>query len=127
LALVQVKWVDANQTGAVDTQNVPDYLRLYFSRQISSDSSDIYINKATAHQYFDWTSDEDISAVLDWGNLRIESSGDLVTVKIADGEEAVFGPGSDTIWIEDGSGIEDLSQPTGNKCIASQTVIIMAQ
>ncbi|HNV72238.1 MAG TPA: prepilin-type N-terminal cleavage/methylation domain-containing protein, partial [Candidatus Ozemobacteraceae bacterium] len=28
LSLVKVKWVDANQTGAVDTQNTPDYLQI---------------------------------------------------------------------------------------------------
>ena len=36
LALVNVKWVDANNTGAVDTQNRPDYLMLQFSRNLFS-------------------------------------------------------------------------------------------
>jgi general secretion pathway protein G len=34
LALVQVKWIDKNQSGAVDTQNVPDQLQLFFSRKM---------------------------------------------------------------------------------------------
>jgi prepilin-type N-terminal cleavage/methylation domain-containing protein len=126
LALVQVNWVDANQSGAVDTQNVPDYLQFYFSRQISSDSSDIYQDKPNAHQYFAWTSSEDISTALDWAGLNIEKTGDLVTIRVADGEEDVFGPGSDTIWIKDGSGIVDLS-PTPNQCIIEQDVIIRSQ
>ncbi len=36
LALVSVKWVDKNQSGAVDFQNVHDELHLAFSRQFSS-------------------------------------------------------------------------------------------
>ncbi|OGK04943.1 MAG: hypothetical protein A2W80_13340 [Candidatus Riflebacteria bacterium GWC2_50_8] len=34
LALVSVKWVDKNQTGSVDINNVPDQLHLGFSRKI---------------------------------------------------------------------------------------------
>lgn len=34
LALVSVKWVDKNQTGSVDINNVPDQLQLRFSRKI---------------------------------------------------------------------------------------------
>ncbi len=34
LALVSAKWVDSNQSGAVDVQNVPDRLELTFSRKL---------------------------------------------------------------------------------------------
>lgn len=34
LSLVQVKWIDKNQSGAVDTQNVPDQIQLVFSRKM---------------------------------------------------------------------------------------------
>ncbi len=35
LALVSVKWVDRNQSGAVDVQNVQDQLQLIFSRKLN--------------------------------------------------------------------------------------------
>jgi general secretion pathway protein G len=127
LALVQVKWIDANQSGAVDTQNVPDYLQFYFSRKISSDSSDIIQNKGNAHSYFSWTSASPINTSLDWANLKLENTGDLMTVKIADGLTEVFGPGSDTLWVKDGSGILDVSVTFPNKCISSQTVVISSR
>jgi general secretion pathway protein G len=127
LALVQVKWVDANQSGAVDTQNVPDYLQLYFSRKISSPSSDLVQNPAGAHQYFGWSASDSIDTALAWANLKLEKVGNLVTIRVATDEVDVFGPGSDTFWVRDGSGIVDVSDPTPNKCIASQTVLIMAQ
>ena len=42
LALVSVKWVDKNKSGAVDTQNVPDELHLTFSRKLASNTD--YVN-----------------------------------------------------------------------------------
>lgn len=125
LALVQVKWVDANQTGAVDTQNVPDYLRLYFSR-IASTTSPAFATPAAADAFFAWTSAEDISTSLDWSTLKLESVGNMATIEIADGVTDCFGPGSDTISIVDGAGIIDLA-PTPNRCLIDQDVIIMAQ
>jgi hypothetical protein len=127
LALVQVRWVDANQTGAVDTQNIPDYLQLYFSRKISSISSDIIQDKANAHQYFAWTASDSIDTALAWANLKLEKVGNLVTIRVATDEVDVFGPGSDTFWVSNGDGILDVSDPNPNKCIASQTALIKAQ
>jgi prepilin-type N-terminal cleavage/methylation domain-containing protein len=40
LALVSVKWVDKNQSGAVDTQNVPDQIQLTFSRKLNNATTD---------------------------------------------------------------------------------------
>lgn len=34
LSIVSVKWVDKNQSGSVDAQNVPDQLKITFSRKI---------------------------------------------------------------------------------------------
>ena len=125
LALVQIKWVDANQSGAVDTQNTPDYLKLYFSRRVAS-TSDAVSNPSGAHKYFSWTSGNDISTSLGWASLTLETSGDLITIPVADGKKDVFGPGSDTISVIDGSGITDVS-PSKNRCITSQTVVIGSQ
>lgn len=125
LALVQVNWVDANQSGAVDTQNTQDYLKLYFSRKVDA-TCDAIANPAGAHKYFQWTSSSDITTVLDWAGLKLENSQDMMTIKISNNEADVFGPGSDTILITDGAGITDLS-PAKNKCISSQTVVISSQ
>jgi general secretion pathway protein G len=125
LALVQVKWVDANQSGAVDTQNVPDYLRLVFSR-IASSTSPVFTSPAAADTYFSWTSSSDISASLDWSTLKLENSGNVATVRIKSGVTECFGSGSDTLKVIDGSGILDLA-PGGNRIIADQNVIIMSQ
>jgi len=40
LALVAAKWVDKNQSGSVDVQNVPDQLMLTFSRKIARTSAE---------------------------------------------------------------------------------------
>lgn len=121
LALTQVKWVDANQSGAVDLQNTPDYLQMYFSRQVSDDSDAIQ-TPTDAHQYFLWTSPKDLDTALDWNTFVLDSSANLITISVA--TESAFGPGSDTIWIKDGAGLRDLAPNGGNMALASQTVII---
>lgn len=40
LALVAAKWVDKNQSGAFDAQNVPDQLHLVFSRKLNRVTAD---------------------------------------------------------------------------------------
>lgn len=127
LALVNVKWVDANHSGAVDTQNVPDYLRLYFSRKIASISSAIQ-TPGGAFAFFGWSSGDlaHLNASLAWSELKLDSSGNLITIPLTTGVKDVFGPGSDTFWVNDGSGIIDLASGTGNKCIASQPMIIIS-
>lgn len=40
LALVAVKWVDKNQSGSFDAQNVPDQLHLVFSRKLKRVTAD---------------------------------------------------------------------------------------
>ncbi len=40
LAIVSVKWVDKNQSGSVDIQNVPDQLKITFSRRIVRTSAE---------------------------------------------------------------------------------------
>ncbi|PKL45881.1 MAG: hypothetical protein CVV41_02425 [Candidatus Riflebacteria bacterium HGW-Riflebacteria-1] len=126
LALVSVKWVDANQSGAVDTQNVHDYLQLNFSRKIATLSLAITAPGA-AHTYFGWSNgDNAIGTSLDWANLKLDSSGNLITIPLSNGLTDVFGPGSDTFWVNDGSGIRDLASGTGNMCIASQPMTIQS-
>lgn len=125
LALVQVKWVDANQSGAVDTQNVQDYLQLYFSRRLATDSPAL-LNPITASGYFTWTSENDIVTSLDWGNFKLETSGQLVTLPVAIGTQGVFSPGSDTIRLINGTGLVDTAL-IPNRCMTDQDVVIAAQ
>ena len=125
LALVSVKWVDANQSGAVDTQNTLDYLQLNFSRKVAS-SSNAVSNPGAASTYFGWSSPNSIATSMAWLELELDSSGILITIPVATGAKDVFGAGSDTFWINDGSGVRDLASGTGNMCIASQTMVIMS-
>lgn len=123
LALVQVKWVDSNQTGAVDTQNNNDYLQLYFSRSIAA-TSPAFLNPAGAHSFFKWTSHNSIATSLGWDSFRLDSSGNLVTLPVATDAVDIFAPGSDSIWLSVGSGVRDLAPGAGNFCLTSQTVVI---
>ncbi len=129
LALVSVKWVDANSTGAVDTQNRPDYLLLQFSRKISSDSLAIKTPTA-AYAYFSCTSSDTVQNMFDWANLKLDNSGSLITLPLSDGVVNAFTAGSDTFCVSDGKGLRDLASttvnPGGNMCISSQTVVIMS-
>ena len=129
LALVNVKWVDANSTGAVDTQNRPDYLLLQFSRKISSDSLAIK-NPATSYNYFYCTSSDTVKDMFDWSNFKLDNSGSMITLPLADGVTNAFTAGSDTFCVSNGEGLRDLASttvnPGGNMCISSQSVVIMS-
>ncbi len=123
LALVQVNWIDANKSGGVDTQNTPDFLQMVFSRSISTNSP--ALTTADPSVYFKWTATNLIGA-FDWSGIRLENSGNVLTVRLADNTKDTFVPGSDSMIVSDGSGILDLA-PQPNRCIASQDVIIQAQ
>jgi len=123
LALVQVKWVDANQSGGVDTQNINDYLQFYFSRSISA-TSPAFVAPADAYKFFGWTVGNSIATSFGWDSLKLDSSGNLVTLPIATDAMNVFVPGSDSIWLVLGSGVRDLAPGAGNFCLTSQTVVI---
>ena len=129
LALVNVKWVDANNSGAVDTQNRPDYLMLQFSRKISSESLALK-TPATAYNYFYCTSSDTVQNMFDWNNFKLDNSGSMITLPLADGVTNAFTAGSDTLCVSDGSGLRDLASttvnPGGNMCISSQSVVIMS-
>lgn len=123
LALVSVKWVDANNSGAVDTQNVNDYLQLSFTRKIAA-TSPAFLSPATAHSYFKWSSINSIATSFDWSEIKLDSSQMMVTFPVADGSSQGFAPGSDSIWVSDGAGFRDLTPGVGNYCLSSQTVFI---
>ncbi len=124
LALVAVKWVDANNSGAVDTQNVNDYLQLVFSRKVVATSPALVA--ANPEQYFGWSSKLNIATAMDWSSIKLDSSGNLITLSVANGAKEVFGPGSDSFWLTNGAGVRDLAPGTGNYCLSSQIVTIMS-
>mgnify|MGYP003779763323 CR=1 FL=1 len=125
LALVSVKWVDANNSGAVDAQNQNDYLQLNFSRKLVA-TSPALIDPDGAHRYFNWTSGNDISTAFDWAAFQLDSSGKIIILPVADGTKDGFGPGSDSLWVADGAGVRDFAPGEGNYCITSQNVPIVS-
>jgi len=119
LSLVQVKWVDANQTGAVDTQNVQDYLQLVFSRKVKNLSSIQNYNN------FSITGTTTYDVAYDWANAT-SSDNRLFIVKLTAGSTGNFVPGSDTVSVRLNNGIQD-SADVPNICLASQAVLIQPQ
>lgn len=125
LALVQVKWIDANLSGSVDTQNSTDYLQLYFSRKVASNSL-VVTDAANAWSYFLWSGAVPLKDAFDWPGLRLATAGQVITLDVAAGLKDVFSPGRDFLQVADGSGIVDVSV-VSSKCITGQTVVIMSQ
>ena len=123
LSLVQVKWVDANQTGAVDTQNSQDYLQLVFSRKVGNATQSMI----EAANFF-FSSPATWSTAFDWANATSADSR-LFILKLTNGVGSVFVPGSDSVSISNGAGtkILDSASPNPNICLGSQAVLIQAQ
>lgn len=128
LALSQVKWVDANHTGQVDTQNTPDQLLLMFSRIVYS-SCTMVTAPSGAHAYFQLTGTDTLDAAFDWTSLAPYGDGRNFVVNLATGVSNAFVPGSDTLSVRTGlpaNSITDTGRiPT--LCLSSQDVIIQPQ
>jgi type II secretory pathway pseudopilin PulG len=128
LALVSAKWVDKNQTGAVDIKNVNDELHLTFSRKLNSTVL------ATNQNFSDaiiLTNDATTISTSYLTSSVVFASGFIVadkTVVYPINAESVFVAGRDSITIEDGQTyIVDRTTPTPNKCISDQAVVILPQ
>ncbi len=131
LALVQVKWIDKNQSGAVDTQNVPDQLQLFFSRKmLDSGPTDIatFTNATHMNNVFDLSSIADMSDHFLVGSSTILPNRKVLVLTVRSGVPSsdVLVPGSDTIRLKDAAAqsIYDLSQ---NKSLTNQAVRILPQ
>ncbi len=130
LALVSVKWVDRNQSGAVDTQNVPDQIQMTFSRILGNPVGDLDSSggAGTIDAYFNvkvngantlFTDCFDDTA----GNVSIVGGRTLVyNVKTAG---TVFTPGRDTINIINAHGTID--DQAGTLCLSDQDVKMLPQ
>lgn len=133
LALVQVKWVDKNNSGAVDTQNISDELHLTFSRKLSCNPDDV--NKKLGSCFAIGSSSIlPITEIVDGGDdpivwasaVSIVASKTMI-LKVKFGSKNLFVVGSHTISVCDGHGtLTDLANPK-NLCIASQPVVILPQ
>ena len=125
LALVSVKWVDKNQSGAVDFQNVPDQIQLTFSRRLGNPVADL--EGAGIDGYFNVKvdgADTGFSTLFDngVGNVSIVGGKTVVyNVTNAGG----FTPGRDTINIIAGHGTID--DQAGTLCLSDQDVKILPQ
>ena len=144
LALVSVKWIDKNKSGAVDTQNVQDELHLTFSRKLASDSgvlltdaaklpdllNALYINRDPS----DMTASEPLSVVVDPAETKARIvGGDKTIVLPLRTDPTLFNnkyfiAGQDKIHVTSGHGlIKDNAKPLQNDCISGQLVVILPQ
>ncbi|HOT28915.1 MAG TPA: prepilin-type N-terminal cleavage/methylation domain-containing protein [Candidatus Ozemobacteraceae bacterium] len=136
LTLVQVKWLDKNNSGAVDAQNVNDELHLVFSRKMSATgASDFFTGacQATLDKCFQISTGtvdnkSDISAVVEAtaADVKIVASKTLI-LKVKNNSRDLFLIGSHKITVKAGHNtLQDLANPP-NYCISSQPVTILPQ
>lgn len=142
LALVSVKWVDKNNSGAVDAQNVNDELHLLFSRKLASNDSLLLLNSAEAEDALNSSfrlssiGNNNITSVVRGGTADGENTGEDVRIvasrtiilKIRQNiTPDILAVGSDTITIiENHQTLYDLANPP-NACISSQAAVILPQ
>ena len=148
LALVSVKWVDKNKSGAVDTQNVPDEIHLTFSRKLAESAKDPLASlSADVTNLFDAlmiANDPDnpdiyetfnAKGIAATTNIRIVGNDKTIVIPLSDAYDDGSHPigtnqfiaGRDKIAIAvDHGTIVDRATPQ-NFCIASQAVKILPQ
>ncbi len=127
LALVSVKWVDRNQSGAVDTQNSSDTIQLTFSRRLAnSELPDLKgaANK-TAELFQVIGTTTSFPVLFEATNTaKIVASRTVVFNVLVNN---AFGPGSDSVQIKSNNILKDMAIPAANLCISSQPVVILPQ
>lgn len=147
LALVSVKWVDKNKSGAVDTQNVQDEIHLQFSRKLAAIGGVemvaaaqlptllskilIYRDPENPETY------EDLTKIVDDAEpkARIVNASRTIVLPLSTTPTAhavngvkYFVAGQDKLMIlSEHDFIKDNASPLQNACIASQAVVILAQ
>jgi general secretion pathway protein G len=120
LALVSVKWVDKNQSGAVDIQNVSDELHLTFSRKFG-DTITAGLADICTKIYND--QDAELSTIVEATPSIVASKVLVYRVKTAGG----FAPGQSYLVVTNSHGvIFDRANPK-NYCLAGQNVRILPQ
>ena len=154
LALVSVKWVDKNKSGAVDTQNVADEIHLTFSRKLAEDpttlasltdagafgnllNSLMIANDPDNPNNFEDLALGQLIATSAAASCRIVGNDRIIVIPLSDTYTArdgvsvgkghfVAGRDSIAIKVEHGT-IVDRAKPQPNFCLASQAVKILPQ
>ena len=126
LALVSVKWVDKNKSGAVDTQNVPDELHLSFSRKLGSDTIDNIGAVAAVIALSSDTADVTLADIATTTDPRVVGNGKILVYALDKDNCFIAGQDTLTVIAEHGT-IVDCASPTPNFCLASQAVRILPQ
>ncbi|HNX77616.1 MAG TPA: prepilin-type N-terminal cleavage/methylation domain-containing protein [Candidatus Rifleibacterium sp.] len=125
LALVSVKWVDRNQSGAVDTQNSSDTIQLTFSRRLETAPELGGEPNSTALLFGMIGTSTPFPVLFEASHtLKIVADRTLVYNVLVDN---AFVPGSDSIQILSNVILKDLALPVANLCISSQAVKILPQ
>jgi general secretion pathway protein G len=125
LALVSVKWVDKNQSGKVDFQNVSDELHLSFSRKLGNTTAQMQGFTDKINITTDETNVANLDAIVDGASVKqVASKIVIYPIKIDD----AFVSGRDYLTIQAGhSEIWDIATPVKNYCLSSQDVKILPQ
>ncbi len=125
LALVSVKWVDKNQSGKVDYQNVSDELHLSFSRKLGNATTDL---DDYADQIFLTTDSLNVALLSD---IVDKNDGKMVASKVVIypiSDENAFVAGRDFLTVAGSHNtIYDIATPDKNYCLSSQDVKILPQ
>ncbi len=137
LALVAAKWVDRNQSGAVDLQNVNDQLQLFFSRKlmkVGATGAPTDIASYTSNTHMDnllkVSTGKDMNFDGTDGHFFVASTTLLENQKVLifylATTTAAFVPGSDSIELNStpDNYFYDIAK---NRCISSQSVLILPQ
>lgn len=144
LALVSVKWVDKNKSGAVDTQNVQDELHLTFSRKLASCSpaGDTLVDPANLGRLLEnlilFRDPDNPGDGIDLGaggvvdpvepKARIVGASKTIVLPLLPNQASYFVAGQDSIAVKiEHDFIKDNAKPEQNACIASQQVVILPQ
>lgn len=121
LALVSAKWVDKNQSGAVDFQNVSDELHLAFSRKFNDGVQGTTLAAICNFIYFGTAA---ISNIVEVTPTVVASK--ILVYRISTNN--AFIPGQTYVTVTESHGkIYDQATPNPNYCISSQNVTILPQ
>lgn len=132
LSLVQVKWIDKNQSGAVDVQNVPDQIQLLFSRKMLSGSDPVNNASFTAvgvlNDVFELSTFQDMEDQFEAASSTILPNRKVLVLTVKNGVGLnKFVPGSDTIMLKSATPTNFIYDMAKNKSQTDQQVVILPQ
>lgn len=142
LALVSVKWIDKNKSGAVDTQNVADEIHLTFSRKLGKSAqtgASLTADITNLLKYIMIANDPDnaesfveLTGIASDTNIRMVGNDKIIVMPLSNTYNGTgknhFVAGRDSIAVAPNHGlIIDRALPQPNYCIASQAVRILPQ